>query len=126
MPFHFRCNGDPSCSFPAEIAFSLKFILNLRMPNWMFKSKIHRAISILPCSSTWNELFQRVVTRSLDLGAGGFQGQLEHCRAHLDHYLALQKEKNENFTVLEIGTGWCNPTSAMGLYLCGQRLHLDF
>lgn len=85
----------------------------------MLKSAIHRVISILPWPSVWNQFFQRFVTRSLDLGAGGFQGQLERCQIHLGHYMALQNERRENFSVLEIGTGWY-PTLPMGLYLSGS------
>ena len=40
------------------------------MPHWMIKSAIHRAISLLPRSDRWNELFQHCVTRSLELPPG--------------------------------------------------------
>lgn len=89
-----------------------------RMANWLFKSAIQRVISILPCSSVWNELFQRCVTKSLDLSAGMFEAQLERSHKHLDSLISVRKEKPESFTAFEVGTGWY-PTLPVGLYLCG-------
>lgn len=90
------------------------------MSNWLLKSTVQRAISLFPYSSEVNELFQRYVTRSVELGDGMFQTQLERSHTHLNHFLARQKEKPVDFTVLEVGTGWY-PTQLLGLYLCGSK-----
>jgi hypothetical protein len=89
------------------------------MPNWLLKSAIQRTISFLPCESKWNEIFQRLVTKSLDLGEGMFQAQVERAQRHVELLVGSQKEKPGDFTAFEIGTGWY-PTIPMGLYLCGS------
>ena len=84
----------------------------------MIKSAIHRVISILPRSHRWNELFQKHVTGSLELGPGGFEERLDFCRRHLEYFFGVQPQRRENFSVLELGTGWF-PVVPIGLYLCG-------
>ncbi len=88
------------------------------MPNWLIKSAIQRTISLLPQSQRWNELFQRYVTKSLELSPNRFEGKLNDCRMHLENYLELYPERAENFSALELGTGWF-PTVPVGLFLCG-------
>ena len=89
-----------------------------RMPHWMIKSAIHRAISVLPRSHRWNELFQTYVTRSLELSPNGFEDRLRFCRRHLEHFFEAQPQRRENFSALDVGTGWF-PVGPIGLYLCG-------
>lgn len=88
------------------------------MANWLFKSATQRVISVLPSPSTWNELLQRFITKSVGLSEGMFEAQLERSHKHLDCLLSLHKDKSESFTAFEIGTGWY-PTLPVGLYLCG-------
>lgn len=88
------------------------------MPHWMIKSAIHRVISILPRSHRWNEIFQKHVTRSLELGPGGFEERLGFCRRHLEHFFGTPPQRRPNFSALELGTGWF-PVVPIGLYLCG-------
>ena len=88
------------------------------VPHWLIKSAIHRAISFLPRSERWNEVFQTYVTKSLEIDRGGFEQRLDFCRRHLEHFLELQPMRAENFSVLELGTGWF-PIVPVGLYLCG-------
>jgi hypothetical protein len=84
----------------------------------MIKSVIHRAISVLPGSHHWNEIFQKYVTRSLTLDAAGFEGGLRFCRRHLEHFFEAQTQRREGFSALDLGTGWF-PIVPIGLYLCG-------
>jgi hypothetical protein len=91
---------------------------NSVVPHWLIKSAIHRAISFLPRSERWNEMFQIYVTKSLEVDRGGFEQRLEFCRRHLEHFLELQPARRENFSVFELGTGWF-PIVPVGLYLCG-------
>jgi len=88
------------------------------VPHWLIKSAIHRAISFLPRSERWNEVFQTYVTKSLNIDRGGFEQRLEFCRRHLEHFLELNPERRESFSVFELGTGWF-PIVPVGLYLCG-------
>ncbi len=88
------------------------------MPHWLIKSAAQRLISVLPASHKWNTLFQKHVTRSLDLTAGRFEVRLDHCRRHLDHLLESEPSCSRGFTVVELGTGWF-PVVPVGLFLCG-------
>src|SRR4051812_34577729 len=89
------------------------------MPHWLIKSALHRAISLLPASHWWNDLFQTHVTRSMGLGAGRFELRLEHCRQHLENFFSQSPERQRgSFSVLELGTGWY-PIVPVGLFLCG-------
>jgi len=88
------------------------------MPSWLLKSAAQRAISLLPASSKWNELFQKYVTRSLDLTSERFDARLEYCGRHLRNFLELQPENATGFNVFELGTGWY-PVVPVGLFLCG-------
>jgi hypothetical protein len=88
------------------------------MPHWIIKSVTQRAISVLPASWYWNELFQKHITHSLDLTPPQFENRIAFCRKHLEHLLSVSPEAGKGFNVLEIGTGW-HPIIPIGLYLCG-------
>src|SRR5689334_9658857 len=90
------------------------------MPHWLIKSALQRAISLLPASHFWNELFQRYVTRSLDLTTERFEMRLDCCRIHLQNFIELRPSRAQNHTVYELGTGWY-PVVPVGLYLCGAK-----
>src|SRR2546423_590424 len=88
------------------------------MPHWLIKSALQRAISLLPASHFWNELFQRYVTHSLDLTPARFDMRLDYCRIHLENFLELRPSRGHDFTAFELGTGWF-PVVPAGLFLCG-------
>jgi hypothetical protein len=88
------------------------------MPHWLIKSALQRAISLLPASHFWNELFQRYVTRSLDLTPERFEMRLDCCRIHLQNFSELRPSRALDFTACELGTGWF-PVVPAGLFLCG-------
>ena len=88
------------------------------MPHWLIKSALQRAISLLPASHFWNELFQRYVTRSLDLTPERFEMRLDCCRIHLENFIELRPSRARDFTACELGTGWF-PVVPAGLFLCG-------
>ena len=90
------------------------------MPHWLIKSAIHRAISVLPNRQKFNEWFQRNVTKSLGLSQGAFEYKLDCCRRYLEDFLAEHPGRLENFTAVELGTGWY-PIAPIGLYLCGAK-----
>jgi len=87
------------------------------MPNWLIKSAVHRAISVLPQSHRWNALLQKI-TKSLELEQNRFEGKLNDCRLHLENFLEVHPGRTENFRALEVGTGWF-ATVPVGLFLCG-------
>jgi len=88
------------------------------MPHWLIKSALQRAISLLPASHFWNELFQRYVTRSLDLTPERFDMRLDCCRIHLENFIELRPSRAHDFTAFELGTGWF-PVVPAGWFLCG-------
>lgn len=89
------------------------------MPSWILKTALQRIFSLLPASETWNEFFQRYVTRGLQLQPHGeFTEKLIACKKHFEHYQSFSRRPREEFTVFEIGPGWF-PIIPIGLYLCG-------
>src|SRR5713226_17502 len=88
------------------------------MAHWIIKSALHHAMSHLGKRQFWNELFQQYVTRSLRLTADNVVTGLGHCRRHQDTFFTQAGHKPEDFTVLEVGTGWY-PIQPIGMALCG-------
>lgn len=88
------------------------------MPHWLLKSAIHRAISWMPATHKWNELFQTYVTRSLRMNDDYFAGLVRHAARHLD--VRFRLAGNGEFNALEIGTGWF-PAAPVAAVLCGAK-----
>ena len=88
------------------------------MPHWLIKAALQRGISMLPASHKWNELFQKHVTKSIELTPARFDERLSFCRRHFDNFVELRATAARAFTVVELGTGWY-PTVPVGLFLCG-------
>jgi len=89
------------------------------MSSWLFKTAIQHIISSLPRTEWWNGLFQRYVTGGLRLQPyGEFQAKLRASYRHFNNYQAWSRHPCENFSVVEIGTGWF-PIIPIGLYLSG-------
>lgn len=88
------------------------------MPSWLLKVAIHRVINLLPRRQKINELFQNAISGSLKMTPPLFELRLNHCRGHLETLFEAQPQRSQEFTVLELGTGWF-PTLALGMYLCG-------
>jgi hypothetical protein len=89
------------------------------MSSWLLKTVLQRAIGVLPRSHWWNGLLQRYVTGGLEIQPyGEFLGKLQACRRHFDYYRTFSRQSREDFSVVEIGTGWF-PIIPIGLYLCG-------
>ncbi len=90
----------------------------MRVSRWLLKSILHRAISHLPGSRQWNEVFQERVTKSLGLSAGLFESVIERTRMHWEDLLAVRPGHSGAFTAVELGTGWY-PIVPVALFLCG-------
>lgn len=88
------------------------------MPSWLLKTALQHIVARLPYRQRWNELFQRLGTRSLTMGADMFGIRLDHAHRHVQNYLNVRGELPKPFNALELGTGWY-PTIAVGLYLSG-------
>jgi hypothetical protein len=90
----------------------------MRTDHWILKAALQKAFSALPGGQVMNALFQRYVTRSLDMDGIRFEEVLRQCRKHFESYFAVHGNSEPGFAVLELGTGWY-PIIPVGLYLCG-------
>ncbi len=87
------------------------------MKKWILKAVIQKLISFLPYKHRINYLFQKYITRGVQLSDAYFEDRLIHLGHHLAFY---RKHKGENRDIqsLELGTGWY-PVVPMGLFLAG-------
>ncbi len=86
------------------------------MQKWILKAVIQKFLSFLPFGHQVNFLFQKYVTRGVELSDEYFEGRLIHSR---EHYRCFRKYSQiENFSHMEIGTGWY-PVVPLGMYLQG-------
>ena len=87
------------------------------MSIWIAKAVIQKSISFLPYKHRVNYLFQKYVTKGVLLTDALMEDKLTHCSNHLKYY-AKYGTRKDNFTSLEIGTGWY-PIVPIGLFLAG-------
>lgn len=75
------------------------------MKKWKQKVIIQKIISYLPLSHKINYIFQKYVTKGVDLSDDYFYDRLGHAK---DHIKSFQKYSDKSIpaTCLEIGTGW--------------------
>jgi SAM-dependent methyltransferase len=87
------------------------------MQKWMLKAVIQKLISFLPGKRRLNYLFQKYITRGVQLSDAYFVDRLTHLNQH--HYF-FQKYGTglEGHTLLELGTGWY-PVIPVGFFLAG-------
>ncbi len=86
------------------------------MASWILKAIVQKGISFLPYSQKINFLFQKHVTKGVQLSDEYFEDRLMHCR---DHYANFRKHNSTtDFSHLEIGTGWY-PVVPTGMFLYG-------
>src|SRR5262245_56678636 len=89
------------------------------MPHWLLKAGLQGAISLLPISRQINYLFQRNVSKGLELTEPFFEKKLQVCAQHLNNYPAAKQSTSDiPKNALEIGTGWL-PIVPIDLFLCG-------
>ncbi len=91
-----------------------------RMKKWIQKAIVQKLISYLPFSNRINYLFQKYVTKGVNLTDEYFEDRLSHARKHLESYT---KYTNQLFpeTSLEIGTGWF-PIVPVSFFLAGTTI----
>ena len=86
------------------------------MKKWVLKAVVQKGISFLPFKHRINYLFQKYVTRGVQLSDYYFNDR----RAHLDKHLAFWQEWGPTLPLkaLELGTGWY-PVIPIGYFLAG-------
>ena len=87
------------------------------MSIWIAKAVIQKSISFLPYKHRVNYLFQKYITKGVLLTDALMDDKLTHCSNHIKYYNKYGTKK-DNFTSLEIGTGWY-PIVPIGLFLAG-------
>ena len=87
------------------------------MKKWILKAIVQKTISFLPYKHRINYLFQKYVTRGVDLSDDYFLDRLNHFQNHRAFQVRYKKEV-EGIKVLELGTGWY-PVIPIGFFLSG-------
>ncbi len=86
------------------------------MKKWILKAIVQKSISILPFRYKINRVFQKYVTKGLDLNDEHFGFKITHARDHVD--FMLKYKNTTDLHCLELGTGWY-PIIPISLYLNG-------
>lgn len=91
---------------------------------WIAKAAVQKTISFLPNPEGFNLLFQRYVTKGVELSEEHFTFKITHARDHIN-YLRQHNQRTDN-EILELGTGWY-PIVPLAFYLtnCGQVTSVD-
>lgn len=91
----------------------------MMIKKWVLKAIVQKTISYLPFSQRINYLFQRYVTKGVQLSDAYFEDRLSHAQSHIAAYERHSNAVGLNNT-LEIGTGWY-PVVPIALYLYGAE-----
>ena len=89
------------------------------MKKWVLKALVQKAISFLRYKHKINYLFQKYVTKGVQLSEYYFEDRLEHLRQHSSFY-SKYKGKLNDIKMLELGTGWY-PVIPLGFFLSGAQ-----
>jgi hypothetical protein len=84
---------------------------------WILKALVQKCISLLPFRNKINYLFQKFVTKGVNLTDEYFYDRLGHARDHIKSYKKYSGEAIPN-CCLELGTGWY-PIVPVGFFLTG-------
>lgn len=88
------------------------------MKKWKQKAIVQKVISYLPLSHKINYIFQKYVTKGVNLSDAYFDDRLGHARDHIKSFQQYAGKKIPE-TCLEIGTGWY-PIVPISLFLVGS------
>lgn len=90
------------------------------MPPWILKSVVHRGISWLPSSQSWNYFLQRYITKSLAVSYESFELKTRRAHKMLTDFRTHCQCSTPTPVVLELGTGWY-PVLPVVFFLCGAE-----
>lgn len=92
------------------------------MKKWQQKAVVQKTVSFLPFAHHVNFLFQKYVTRGVNLTARYFTERLAQARQHIGAFERHGRGKSIE-SALELGTGWY-PVIPVSLFLYGaHRVH---
>ena len=87
------------------------------MKKWKQKAIVQKTISYLPLSNKINFIFQKYVTKGVNLSDEYFYDRLGHAKEHIKSFQKYADNKIPS-TCLEIGTGWY-PIVPISFFLAG-------
>lgn len=87
---------------------------------WMLKAVVQKFISYFPQREKVNYLFQKYVTKGVDLTDTYFGYKLTHAKDHLQYFQQYGQRPLAESTILELGLGWY-PIVPIALYLNGAK-----
>lgn len=87
------------------------------MKKWVLKAIVQKGISFLPFKHRINFLFQKYVTKGVNLTEPYFEDRLTHYKHH-SQFQKKYKQSLQGISVLELGTGW-HPVVPIGFFLSG-------
>lgn len=90
-----------------------------QMKKWVIKAVVQKCISFLPYKHQINYLFQKYVTKGVQLSEYYFEDRLVHFGQHHTAFRKYQVQKS-SAVVLELGTGWY-PVIPIGFFLSGAE-----
>ncbi|WP_417608582.1 class I SAM-dependent methyltransferase [Owenweeksia hongkongensis] len=95
------------------------------MAKWIAKAIVQKTISVFPFKEKLNHVFQKHITKGVQLTDEHFGNKLMHAADHIKYYKKYRGQLN-NIKVLELGSGWY-PVVPIALYLsdAGQTDSLD-
>jgi len=88
------------------------------MARWYLKAALQGVLSHVPAGRRGNEFLQAHVTRSLGLSDAFFRRKVGQAARHAAAFRGLARVPRDDFTALELGTGWY-PVVPVGLWLSG-------
>lgn len=87
------------------------------MKKWVLKAIVQKGISYLPYKHKINFLFQKYITKGVNLTEPYFEDRLTHYKHH-SQFQEKYKGTLQGLTVMELGTGW-HPVVPLGFFLSG-------
>lgn len=85
---------------------------------WHLKSFVQKCISFLPWKEKANFLFQKYVTKGVELSESYFGYKIQHASDHLSYYNQYSTLDFSKARCLELGTGWY-PVVPISFFLSG-------
>lgn len=87
------------------------------MKVWVLKAIVQKIVSFLPFRDNINYIFQKYVTKGVDLTDYYFFDRMVHAKAHIEGYAKYAKKPRPD-SYLELGTGWY-PVVPVSMFLVG-------
>ncbi len=86
---------------------------------WILKAIVQKTISYLPYSQQINYLFQKYITKGVELTDDYFEDRLTHAKNHI-HFYVKYVTNSGSLNTYELGTGWY-PIVPISMFLFGAE-----